>query len=283
MAEIIDAHHHLWNYNPEEYGWIGPDMGVLKRDFQHDDLAVAMREAGVHGSVVVQARQSVAETRWLLECAETSPFIRGVVGWLPIGGGSLGASLAEFRGCRKLKGLRHVIHDEPDDDFILRDDFNAGIASMRCTGLVYDILIHERHLARAAEFVSRHPEQVFVLDHLAKPKVRDRVLEPWSGNLRRLAASENVYCKLSGLVTEADWDGWTPKDLNPYLDVALAAFGPERLMAGSDWPVCLAACGYKRWWDVIRDWVSRLSPHQQESIFGENAARVYRLDEVSSR
>ena len=211
-----------------------------------------LRDAGVDGSVVVQARQSVEETRWLLEVAAEDEAIRGVVGWLPLASAELPALLREFAGGGKLKGVRHVVQDEPDDDFILRDDFNRGVAALLDTGLVYDILIYERHLPQAAGFVERHPKQVCVLDHLAKPRIKERILEPWRENLSRLAEHDNVFCKLSGLVTEADWGAWTLDGLRPYLDAALEAFGAERLMAGSDWPVCLLASGYGQWWGALR-------------------------------
>lgn len=278
MAETIDAHHHLWRYSAEDYGWISPEMDVLRRDFVARDLDRELRAAGVDGSVVVQARQSVEETRWLLEVAAEDEAIRGVVGWLPLVSGELPGALREFADSGKLKGVRHVVQDEPDDHFILREDFNRGVAALLDTGLVYDILIHERHLPQVATFVGRHPEQVFVLDHLAKPRIKERILEPWRENLMRLAEHDNVFCKLSGLVTEADWGAWTLDDLRPYLDVALEAFGVERLIAGSDWPVCLLASGYERWWDTLRDWAADMGEADREKIFGLTAKRVYRLE-----
>jgi L-fuconolactonase len=277
MAETIDSHHHLWHYSSEDYGWIGPGMQVLQRDFLPDDLTREMGSAGVQGAIAVQARQTVAETRWLLDLAAKSITIRGVVGWLPIVQGDLPSQLSELANPAKLKGLRHVIQDEPDDNFILRDDFNLGIASLLGTGLVYDILIHERHLPQAAILASQHPRQTFVLDHLAKPKIAAAEIEPWRTNLFALAAHPNVYCKLSGLVTEADWETWSVDSLRPYLDAALAAFGPERLVAGSDWPVCLLASGYTRWWETLREWMNGFDVRHQETILGETAKSVYRL------
>ena len=277
MTPIIDAHHHLWNYSPEDYGWIGTDMQALQRDFLPADLASEMVAANVSGSIVVQARQTVAETRWLLDVAAENPSIKGVVGWLPIAQGDVPGQLSALGSPAKLRGLRHVIQDEPDDDFILREDFNRGIASLLPTGLVYDILIHERHLPQAVRFVANHPQQVFVLDHLAKPKIASAELEPWRSNLFALAAHPNVTCKLSGLVTEADWTTWTLDGLRPYLDAALAAFGPDRLMAGSDWPVSLLASSYARWWQTVREWVSVLPAAEQVLILGGNAQRVYRV------
>jgi L-fuconolactonase len=275
---IIDAHHHLWRYSPREYAWITPDMEVLQRNFLAADLEHEMRTVGVDGSIVVQARQNVKETQWLLNLAERTACIQGVIGWLPLTAENLPSLLESFADNRKLKGVRHVIQDEPEDDFILRDDFNHGIAALLDTGLVYDILIHERHLTQTATFVARHPGQVFVLDHLAKPRIRSAELQPWSDNLKRLADNANVYCKLSGLVTEADWATWTLEDLQPYLDAALEAFGAERLMAGSDWPVCLLASSYKRWWAALHQWCTGLNHEQCRHILGLTASRVYRLN-----
>ncbi len=282
MAEVgnrvrtVDAHHHLWRYSEEEYGWISEEMSVLRRDFLPVDLGQAMRSAGVDGAVAVQARQSVAETDWLLQLAEQDERMLGVVGWLPLQDDGFAELLERYRGHGKLKGLRHVVQDEPDD-FILGAAFNRGVRAMRGTGLVYDILIHERHLPQAARFVGMHPEQVFVLDHLAKPRIREGELEPWRANLKRLAAAGYVSCKLSGMVTEADWERWTLEDLRPYLDAALEAFGAERLMAGSDWPVCLLASEYERWWEALRTWAAPLGEAERAAIFGGTAKRVYRL------
>jgi L-fuconolactonase len=277
MAQRIDAHHHLWRYTPQDYGWISPSMQALQRDFLPEDLESELAINGIDGSVVVQARQTLDETRWLLELAHKTPSIRGVVGWVPLADDGLPTILAELGANPMLKGVRHVIQDEPDPNFILRDDFNRGIGALRGTGLVYDILIHEQHLPQAAAFVARHPEQSFVLDHLAKPKVRTHELEPWRTNLKRLATHRNVACKLSGLVTEADWAGWTPKDLHPYLDAAVDAFGLQRLMAGSDWPVCLLASSYERWWSTLFAWAQQFSTQERSEIFGGTAGAVYRL------
>lgn len=277
MAHIIDAHHHLWRFTELEYGWISSQMGVLRRDFLPDELAREMSSAGVDGTIVVQARQSLAETKWLLECAQRHPFIRGVVGWAPLVDKDLVGVLRELAGSPKLKGLRHVIQDEADG-FMLSREFDRGIATIAEAGLVYDILIQDRQLSEAAELVRRHPGQTFVLDHVAKPKIRLGQIEPWRGDLAALAEAGDVYCKISGLVTEADCSEWTLKGLKPYLDTALEAFGPHRLMAGSDWPVCLLASGYDRWWDVVREWSKDLSAAESEMILGGTAERVYRLD-----
>jgi L-fuconolactonase len=278
MGERIDAHHHLWRYSKEEYGWIGPGMEAIARDFLPGDLQTDLRACGVAGSVVVQARQSLAETDWLLESAASSPAIRGVVGWAPIADARFSHALEQLKEKRKLKGLRHIIQAEPDDEFILRDDFNLGIAALAGSGLVYDILIYERHLPAAIKFVDRHPNQIFVLDHLAKPRIKDHVLEPWKSNLFEIAKRENVYCKLSGMVTEADWKKWNTTDLRPYADAAVEAFGPSRLMFGSDWPVCLLAATFVRWVQTVQDFLGALSSSEKELVFGGVASKVYSLE-----
>lgn len=277
MAERIDAHHHLWRYSKEEYGWIGAGMEAIARDFLPGDLQSELKACGIDGSVVVQARQSLAETDWLLEMAASSPAIRGVVGWAAICDADFPRILEKLKARKKLKGLRHIIQAEPDDEFILRDDFNAGIAALSGSGLVYDILIYERHLPAAIQFVDRHPNQIFVLDHIAKPRIQDRILEPWMTNLFEIAKRENVYCKLSGMVTEADCKSWNAADLQPYADAALEAFGPRRLMFGSDWPVCLLAASYAKWLQTAQDFLGALSKSEKELVFGGVASKVYSL------
>jgi L-fuconolactonase len=277
MAEKIDAHHHLWRYSPQEYPWISDNMPQLRRDFLVQDLEGELSAAGFAGAVAVQARQTREETDWLLSLAAGSQAIAGVVGWASIAGPQFPAELERLRGESKLKGLRHIIQDEPDENFILGTEFNQGIRAMRDSGIVYDILIFQRHLPAAIRFVDRHPQQVFVLDHMAKPRIRDRILDPWRHNICELARRDNVYCKISGMVTEADWSTWTEADLRPYVDVVLGAFGPGRLMAGSDWPVCLLASTYRRWVDTLQALIGDLSVSEQDRILGGTATEVYRL------
>ncbi len=278
MAERIDAHHHLWRYSPQEYGWIDESMSLLQRDFLPKDLTAVMASAGMDGAVAVQARQTMEETRWLLDLADECPAIRGVVGWAPIAGEDFPGVMEEFEHRPKLKGLRHVIQGEKDENYILREDFNSGIRSMLGSGLVYDILIFERHLPQAIDFVDEHPEQIFVLDHVAKPLIREGVVEPWAARMRELGRRENVWCKVSGMVTEADWASWTPETLRPYLDVVVEAFGVKRLMAGSDWPVCLVASEYGRWFDALREYFGGFSESEREAVFGGTAIEVYGLE-----
>ncbi|MEO6911947.1 MAG: amidohydrolase family protein, partial [Edaphobacter sp.] len=203
--------------------------------------------------------------------------IRGVVGWAPISGEDFPGVMEEFEDRPKLKGLRHVIQGEKDENYILREDFNSGIRTLLGSGLVYDILIYERQLPQAIDFVDEHPEQVFVLDHVAKPRIREGVLEPWAARMLELGKRENVWCKVSGMVTEADWSKWTLETLRPYLDVVVEAFGTERLMAGSDWPVCLVASEYGRWFDTLREYFAGFSEDERNAVFGGTAIEVYGL------
>ena len=276
-VERIDAHHHLWKYTAAEYGWLDESMAKLRRDFLPKDLVRETAAAGIDGTVVVQARQTLEETRWLLDLADECQAIRGVVAWAPIAGENFPGVMEDFENRPKLKGLRHVIQGEKDEHYILREDFNAGIRAIQGSGLVYDILIHERHLPQTIEFADAYPEQVFVLDHMAKPLIRESVMEPWASRIRELAKRENVWCKVSGLTTEADWSRWTEDSLRPYLDVVVEAFGAKRLMAGSDWPVCLVACEYGRWFDVLRRYFAAFSQDEQQRVFGGTAIEVYQL------
>lgn len=273
---VIDAHHHFWSYDPVEYDWIDESMSRIRRSFLPEDLQGEIASAGVDGVVSVQARQVIAETDWLLEHARANDFIRGVVGWLPIASNELDAEMDRLAGESKLKGLRHVVQGEAPG-FLDGDDFNRGISRLKDRGLVYDILIFERQLEEATRFVDRHPDQPFVLDHVAKPRIGDNELEPWAGRIRELAQRDNVSCKLSGMVTEADYAHWTRGQLQPYLDTVLDAFGPQRLMFGSDWPVCLVATGYREWVELVRDFIAPLSEVEQAAILGGTASRVYGL------
>ena len=277
---VIDAHHHFWHYNAADYGWIPDAWGCIRRDFVPADLEGELAAAGVDGVVSVQARQSLEETLWLLDLAARHDFIRGIVGWVPLIAPDLAAHfdrLAAHPAAAKLRAFRHVLQAELDDAYMLRDDFNRGVAELTRRGYAYDILILERHLPHAIAFVDRHPDATFVLDHIAKPRIAAGELEPWATNIRELARRPHVACKLSGLVTEADVATWTPAQLQPYFDVVLAAFGPARLLFGTDWPVCLAGVGYSRWREVVEAALTSLSPTERCAILGENAMRLYRL------
>jgi len=273
----IDAHQHFWVYNADEYGWIDESMAGLRRDFLPRDLKPQLEATGFHGCLAVQARQSLEETRWLLALAAEWPFILGVVGWVDLRSAELRAELRELGKNPKLIGVRHIVQSEPDDNFLLRPEFLRGISQLEEFDLAYDVLIYANHLPVAIEFVRRFPRQRFVLDHLAKPPIKDGVLRPWAEQIRELAALPNVFCKLSGLVTEADWTNWRPEDLKPYLDVAWECFGPDRLMVGSDWPVCTVASPYSRTVGAVIKYLETAEDGSEEKVLGGNARKFYKL------
>ena len=277
----VDAHQHFWRYSAQEFGWINDAMAAIRRDFRPGDLLPLLQETGVDATVAVQARQSLEETDWLLELADEHDWIAGVVGWVPLTDVGLEETLEQLSDKAKLKGVRHVLQGEADE-YMERDDFNAGIALLRKFSLTYDVLIQERQLPAAIRFVDRHPNQPFVLDHLAKPSIAAQELEPWRTHIRELARRPNIACKLSGMVTEADFDRWTFEDLRPYIDTVLECFGPERLMFGSDWPVCTVASSYARWVGAVRSCVAELGKDAQEAILGGNAIRFYHLEASSN-
>jgi L-fuconolactonase len=272
----IDAHHHLWRYTPEDYSWIDESLQGLRRDFLPHDLEQEAAAAGVQATIAVQARQTLEETRWLLGLAAESSLIQAVVGWAPIASSSFPRTLDELRQNPLLRGLRHVVQGEPEG-FLNGPQFNRGISALRHTGLVYDLVIYAQRLAETIRFVDRHPAQIFALDHIAKPDIRNGAFDPWNHDIRELARRENVVCKLSGMVTEAHWQQWTPNQLQPYFDTVLEAFGPNRIMVGTDWPVVTVACSYSQWWSTVQGWLAPLSPDEREKIEGRVAARVYQL------
>ncbi len=253
------------------------EMQSLRRDFLVPEVRSIFEKSGVAGGVAVQARQSLVETEWLLQLANGCSFIRGVVGWVPLVDAQVEACLDRLCQNPWLKGVRHVLHDEVDDYYMLRDDFNRGVSQLHARNLSYDILIFERHLPQTIQFVDRHPNQVFIVDHIAKPRIREQILSPWREEIQGLAKRQNVYCKLSGMVTEAGWNTWKQEDLVPYFETVLSVFGPHRLMFGSDWPVLTLASSYKRWTDTIRSLISELTAEEQAMICGGSAIAAYRL------
>ena len=273
----IDAHQHFWIYNPSEYEWIDESMSLLRRNFLPEDLRPELENSGFQGSIAVQARQTLEETRWLLELADVTPSILGVVGWVDLCSPECRSQLERFSKNPKLVGIRHLVQSEPDDRFLMRGNFLEGIALLEEFDLTYDILIYTRHLPVAAEFVERFPRHGFVLDHLAKPPIKSREIESWAAGIRRLARFPNILCKLSGSVTEAHWERWEQNDIAPYLEVAFEAFGASRLMIGSDWPVCLVASSYGRALDVVRNYLRDQPAETRDAVLGGNAQRFWRL------
>jgi L-fuconolactonase len=276
----LDSHQHFWHYDPAHHVWMTDAMAALRRDYLPDELAPLLQEPGFDGTIAVQARQMLEETEWLLELADRHPSIQGVVGWVDLCSAELGAQLERFAPHPKLVGVRHVVHDEPEDRFMLRPEFRRGIARLAEFELAYDLLLFPRHLENAVTLVDAFEDQLFVLDHIAKPVIRERLLSPWKEDLKRLAARPNVFCKLSGMVTEARWNGWQSEDFRPYLDVVLDAFGPERLMIGSDWPVCTLSADYPTTMSLVVDYVSALSPEARAGILGDNCARFYGIRRI---
>lgn len=272
----IDAHQHFWHYDPVRDSWITDEMAVLQRDFLPDDLRPVLEVHDVHGTVAVQADQSEKETHFLLQLAESHSFIRGVVGWVDLLAPNLGERLEHFSQSKRLCGFRHIAQAEADD-FLARKDVARGIGRLSDFGFTYDILVYHRQLPAAVSLVEKLPDTRFVIDHLAKPAIKEGETEPWATHMRELAEHLNVWCKVSGMVTEADWAGWRQDDIRPYLDIVFEAFGTDRLMLGSDWPVCLLAAGYGDVWTLLDAYASQFPPSEREKLFGGNAVDFYGL------
>ncbi|MPR35854.1 amidohydrolase family protein [Salmonirosea aquatica] len=274
----IDAHQHFWHFDPVRDAWITDEMQAIRRDFLPSDLKLVLEQNQMDGCVAVQAAQEIAETDFLLQLANENDFIKGVVGWTDLQAPNLAERLAEYQKAPRLRGFRHVLQAEPDEAFMLRPAFIAGVRALRDYGFTYDILIYPQHLPNALRLVQQCADQPFVLDHLAKPYIREGLLEPWKKDLTALADQENVCCKISGIITEADWSTWTYEQLVPYLDVAFEAFGTDRLLFGSDWPVCLVAGDYQRVKQVLERYLENFTSTEKENIWGGNAARFYNLN-----
>jgi L-fuconolactonase len=272
----IDSHQHFWRYRAAGYPWIGDHMAGLRHDFLPADLKPELDAVGFDGSILVQVRQTVDDTRWMLELADRHAFILGVVGWVDLRSPTVVADLEEIARHPKLVGARHVVQDEPDG-FLLGAAFCRGVAALQRVGLTYDILVYERQLAEVAAFAARFPAQPFVLDHVGKPEIRSGRVTDWRRHLRALARLPNVVCKLSGLVTEADWTAWTRDQIRPYLETAIECFGPDRLMIGSDWPVCTLAATYRQTMALVMDEVAGWPAADRDAVLGGTAMRVYGL------
>lgn len=272
----VDSHQHFWHYEPDRDTWITEEMSVLRRDFLADDLGSQLAAHGFDGSVAVQADQSEEETRFLLDIAKQYPFVLGVVGWVDLCAGDIEERLQYFSGFERLCGVRHVAQAEADD-FLAREDVVRGIGLLQDFNLTYDILVYAQQLPAALALVERLPDQHFVVDHAAKPRIRDGEISSWASRMRELASHTNVWCKVSGLVTEADWGGWSSEIFRPYLDVLFEAFHSDRLMFGSDWPVCGLAASYSQVVELIEDYASQLSPTDRDGLFGGNAVGFYGL------
>ena len=274
--KIIDTHQHFWKYDPVNYSWINDEMQVIRKDFLPGDLAVVVNEHTLQGTVAVQADQTEAETDWLLQLAAKNDFIKGVVGWVDLRRSNIEERLQYYQQFSKLKGFRHVLQGE-EPSFMLQKDFLNGISKLQQYNFTYDVLIFPQHLAAALELVQQFPEQKFVIDHVAKPYIKDGKIDEWKTGMEKIAQHQNVYCKISGMVTEADWKNWTADQLKPYMDVVVNSFGIDRIMYGSDWPVCLVASSYKRWLQTVKNYFASYSEEEQEKVFSSNAIKFYNL------
>ncbi|AUP80485.1 amidohydrolase family protein [Flavivirga eckloniae] len=274
---IIDSHQHFWNYEPVKHEWIDESMSVIRKDFLPDDLEKVYAENGIDGCVAVQADQTLIETDFLLDLASKYNFIKGVVGWVDLRADNIEAVLETYKEHEKLKGFRHVVQGEPDSNFLLRPNFLKGISILEKHHYVYDILVFPHQLGAVLEFVKRFPNQKFVIDHIAKPYIKDGFYDGWAVLMKEIGKHENVYCKLSGMITEADFTTWTPAQIHPYMNLILDAFGTERTMFGSDWPVCLVAGNYKRVKELVVDFIAKTSSTEQAAIMGGNAIKFYNL------
>ena len=271
----IDSHQHFWHYTEEEYGWISDEMSNLRQSFLPKDLAPLLGLLEFEGAIAVQARQSLEETEFLLKLAEQNSIIKGVVGWLDLCSADVLSQLEKYAGNPYLKGIRHIVQDEPDDQFMLRTDFKRGIGLLKEFGLTYDLLVYPKQLPAAIELVKQFPDQPFVLDHIGKPDIKNGVMNPWKQDIQQLALFENVSCKISGMVTEADLLNWKTSDFKPYLDVVFEAFGTDRIMIGSDWPVCTASRDYKTVMEIVLQYLESYSPKDQEKVLGNNCLTFY--------
>lgn len=274
---IIDSHQHFWKYSSQRHSWIDETMPVLRKDYLPEDLESVLSEHHVDGCVAVQAEMSELETDFLLQCARDYPFIKGVVGWVDLLDKAVGARLEHYAANPLLKGIRHIVQDEPDDQFMLRPDFFNGIRQLSANGLTYDILVYPRQLPAAITLVRQFQNQQFILDHLAKPGFSEGIDTQWRENMEALAACPNVVCKISGMVTETIEFSWQKEEFYPFMDVLLEAFGTKRLLFGSDWPVCLLAGTYGEVKDIVTSYLERLNVTEKRDILGENAIKVYNL------
>lgn len=273
----IDAHQHFWKYDPVEYDWIDDSMSLLKKDFLPEHLTTELSNCGFDGCIAVQARQTEEESHFLLDLARQNKFIKGVVGWVDLRNNKIHERLEILSKNKLLKGIRHIVQSEPDD-FMLKKDFQNGISVLKQFNLTYDILIYPRQLNSAIELVNHFPDQHFVIDHIAKPSIKEQKIESWKSGIMELALAPNVFCKISGLVTEADRKYWEPEDFTSYLDVIFDVFSIDHLMVGSDWPVCLLAAGYKQVMVIIEDYIRNFSKEDVAKLFGGNAIRFYDLE-----
>jgi len=274
---VIDSHQHFWKYEPKKHSWIDNKMKVIRKDFMPSDLQNIYTKNNIDGCVAVQADQTLEETDFLLDLSSKNDFIKGVVGWADLRAENIDDVLKHYSQFEKLKGFRHVVQGEADHNFLLRPDFIRGISALEKYNFTYDILVFPHQLGSVLEFVKRFPNQKFVIDHIAKPYIKDDFFDGWATLMTEIAKHKNVCCKVSGMITEADYNTWTQAQLQPYLELVFEAFGTDRMMFGSDWPVCLVAGNYQQVKTIITNFISKFSEVEQQAIMGENAIKFYNL------
>ena len=274
----IDSHQHFWKYDPVNYSWITDEMKDIRRDFMPDDLHPILIQNDIDGCVAVQAEQNEEQNAFLLELAAANPFIKGVVGWVDLRADNIEESLEFYKQYDKMKGFRHILQGEQDRAFMLRDDFKIGIALLEKYNFTYDILIFPDQLGCTEELVKAFPNQRFIIDHLAKPPIKDKKIDDWKVGIQALGSYSNLCCKVSGMITEADFTTWKEDDFTPYLDVVFEAFGSQRVLFGSDWPVCNVAGGYQKMISLVENYTSQLSQNEQNLFWGQNAINFYNLN-----
>ncbi|MHB0755477.1 amidohydrolase family protein [Polaribacter sp. M15] len=274
---IIDSHQHFWQYEPVKHSWINDEMAVIRRDFLPSDLQKVYQENGVDGCVAVQADQTLAETDFLIDLASKNDFIKGIVGWVDLRSDAVEADLEKYSHHQKVKGFRHVVQGEADHNFLLRPNFLNGISALEKHNFTYDILIFPHQLGATLEFVKKFPNIKFVIDHIAKPYIKDGFFDGWANQMKAIAKHKNVCCKVSGMITEADYKTWTQAQLHPYLDLVFNTFGANRILFGSDWPVCLVAGNYQQVKNIVTNYIANFSADEKANIMGLNAIKFYNL------
>lgn len=274
---VIDSHQHFWNYKPSKHNWIDDSMSLIRKDFMPPDLKKVYDKNKIDGCITIQVDQTLEETNFLLDLSKKNTFIKGIVGWVDLRASNIDNTLKHYSNYKKIKGFRHIVQDEEDHNFLLRPEFLRGISYLEKYDYVYDILIFPHQLETTLEFVKKFPNHKFIIDHIAKPYIKDGLYDKWARLMSEISKCENVFCKMSGMITEADYNLWTPEQITPYMDLILTSFGSKRILFGSDWPVCLVAGSYKKVKELVTNFISKLSENEKTNIMGKNAINLYNI------
>ena len=274
---VIDSHQHFWKYKPSKHKWIDDSMSLIRKDFMPSDLKKVYDKNKIDGCIAIQADQTLKETNFLLDLSKENTFIKGIVGWVDLRASNIDNTLEYYSKYKKIKGFRHVVQDEADHNFLLRPEFLRGISYLEKYNYVYEILIFPHQLETTLEFVKKFPNNKFIIDHIAKPYIKNGLYDEWARLMSEISKCENVFCKMSGMITEADYNLWTPEQITPYMDLVLTSFGSKRILFGSDWPVCLVAGSYKKVKELVTNFISKLSENEKTNIMGKNAINLYNI------